>query len=132
MDIEYRLHIGMFHSFNKINDFEKVVVNIEYTYVGETDINGVKYSHAITRSANILALPEDIDKDNYITYNDITEEIAKQWVLSSISEIELDMMQKAIKHNIESQMVSSISSPPWIKITEGTANPDRTVYGKQL
>lgn len=132
MNIEYKLHIGMFHSFNKINDFDKVVVNIEYTYVGVAEVNGSTYSHAITKAANILALPEDLDKDNYITYNDITEEMAKQWVLSSISEIELEMMQRTIRHNIESQSMTSISSPPWIKITEGIANPDRTIYGKEL
>jgi hypothetical protein len=132
MNIEYRLHIGMFHSFNNINEFNKVVVSIEYTYVGEAEIDGVTYSHSITKGANILALPEDIDKDNYITYDDITEEIAKQWVLDSISEIELDMMQKAIKHNIESQSKTTISSPPWIKITEGTPNPDQTIYEKEL
>jgi hypothetical protein len=131
MNIEYRLHLGMFHAFNKFADFDKVVAGIEYTYVGTAEIDGIQYSHAITKAANIIALPEDIDKDNYITYDDITEDVAKQWVLSSISEIELDMMQKMIKHNIESQSTISISSPPWIKITEGTPNPDQTIHGKE-
>lgn len=131
MNVEYRLHLGMFHSLNGIDGLDNVVVGIEYAYVGEAEINGTVYSHAINKSATVLAHPKDIDKDSFTKYTDITEEMAKEWVLATISDIELDMMQKNIKHNIESQSLITVSAPPWMKITQGTPNPDQTIYGKQ-
>jgi hypothetical protein len=125
MNINYSLNLGMFHSLKQINDLNDVVMCIEYTYVGTTEVDGTTHTYAINNSANLIANVKDLNQDNFITFDDITEDLAKQWVLESISEIELDLMQKTILHNIENQTKVSVKRPPWVKITEGQPNPQQ-------
>lgn len=125
MNINYSLNLGMFHSLKQINDLNDVVMCIEYIYAGIAEVDGITYTYAINKAANVIKDVEDLNQDTFITFDDITEDLAKQWVLESISEIELDLMQKTILHNIENQTRVSVKRPPWVTITEGqpSSNP---------
>lgn len=125
MDIEYKLFVGNFHTLNKSGDLENVVLNVEYTYSGFATIDNKKYAFGLTRSVNVLNSAEDINKDGFIDFKDITEDLAKEWIIEAVPTAEVEEMQRIIADNIENQTKLTVQSAPWVEITEGQANPNQ-------
>jgi hypothetical protein len=113
MEMKYELHLGNLHVLRKANELTNVVVSIEYTYSGSTVIDGQRYVHGITRSATVLKNVEDLNHDNMIDYNDITKDMATQWVRDTFSEYDLLTMNGIITANIEQQTMYAVKLAPW-------------------
>lgn len=120
MEIKYELHLGNLHVLRSVNGLTNVVVSIEYTYSGSVVIDGHRYAHGITRSATVLKNVEDINHDNIIDYNDITKEMATQWVRDTFSDYDLLTMNGIIRANIEQQTMYAVKLAPWneVKLVE--------------
>lgn len=115
MNIEYKLHLGQFHVLPKHEELDNVVFAIEYTYTGSSTIDGKYYSHAITKAVTLLN-ENPIDNSNFINFEDITKETADDWVMSQISEQEIEQMQMVISAEISKQSSVLVKTAPWIKI----------------
>ena len=115
MEITYEMHLGNLHTLRKVNEMTDVVVSIEYTYSGYTEVDGFGYAHGITRSATVLKNVEDINGDNIIDFNDITHDMALEWVNNTLSEFDIESMKAIIKSNIENQCVYAVKTAPWIR-----------------
>lgn len=128
-DIEFKLFIGQFHTMKQLGEFNDVVTGIEYTYSGffRNKVDGVLYSHGITKAISTLRAIEDLNSDGYIDFNDISQETALSWIMAELSEQEIEQMKIMIKNKIEFDMNLSVRNAPWVTITEGVPAPDQEV-----
>lgn len=118
MEITYKLFIGQFHVLKEAYDLNDIVYGIEYTYSGFAEIDGIGYSHGITKAAPIINKIEDINKDGFIDFKDITKEQAEEWVMASISDIDLQYMKMTIEKSIENQSKLTVMRAPWVEIAQ--------------
>lgn len=127
MDINYELHLGNLHTLRNHNGIEDIVISIEFTYSGRAQVNGINYSYGITDSVCVLQAVEDLNADNFIDYNDISLELATEWVLGALSEDKIESMKMMIRSQIESQTLISVKRAPWVTISQATVAEDQTV-----
>ena len=117
MDIEYNLHLGQFHVLPDHAGLNDVVLAIEYTYTGSVTIDGKYYSHAVTKAVTLLN-DDSLDNSDFINFEDITKEMAEEWVMSRLSEEEIELMKAFIAAQINDQSSAPlVRTAPWIKTT---------------
>lgn len=129
-DIKYEMYIGQFHTIKRIEDYKDVVLSIEYTYSGFYTVDGILYSHGITRSANVMKVVDDLNQDGFIDFNDITRETAMAWIMSSISDNDINQLKQLIRDKIEFDTMLSVRNAPWTVITEGQPSPNQNPIEK--
>ena len=118
MEITYKLFIGSFHVLKEANGLSDIVYGIEYTYSGFAEVDGIRYSHGITKSAQIINKIEDANKDGFIDYKDITPEQAEEWVMATISDIDMQFMKNTIQRYIENESKLTVKRAPWVEIAQ--------------
>jgi hypothetical protein len=99
------------------------VFNVHWRYsITEIDESGKQY---YADSYSVASYTQDEESDDYIPYEDLTEEIVIGWVKSSIGEEQLDNMEASLLQQIENQKTPpTLSGVPWLTTTNETIIED--------
>lgn len=121
MSVNFNWTITELQCYPQHGDYNNVVYQVHWQCVGTQDVDGSVYSKDI-RSTTEISFS---GSSNFISYNDITEEIALSWIWSN--GVKKDLVESIVEQQINEQInPSSITLPlPWtsVEVTPTVAPP---------
>ncbi len=89
------------------------VVNAVYEVVGTEELDGVTYTSSIKDTVTFKV----VSGDNFVPYEDLTNNIVVEWIKSEIGDLGVEGSEKAVGGMIDSQVtpptVPTINPLPW-------------------